>query len=244
MSDTATLTHEYAERVLDVAVVADPELALLYPADTPSAVPPIRPDRVRLTYTSRNGAQWVLDTVECRGPYVITTPALAHYSGLTAAPLLFFPNSPFVASRPMPSWLTELVDTLRVPGQPVTAPGTALRITVIGDRARRTRYFRLGGTGEIPHWFPTDLPVTVSPLRPDRLSLAYLSEGGAAWQLDAAEFRGPYVATGVEPGPHQNEGHQPYYPRSASSLEDAPDWVLGLLRSHASAAALPQYQPH
>lgn len=243
MSDTATLTHEYAERVLDVAVEADPELALLYPADTPSAVPPIRPDRVRLTYTSRDGAPWVLDTVECRGSYV-TTPALAHYGGLTAAPVLFFPNSHFVASRPMPSWLTELVDTLRVPGQPGTAPGTALRIAVIGDRARRTRYFRLGGTGEFPHWFPTDLPVTASPLRPDRFSLAYLSEGGAAWQLDAAEFRGPYVATGVEPGPHQNEGHQPYYPRSASSLEDAPDWVLGLLRSHASAAELPHYQPH
>jgi hypothetical protein len=232
-----TLIRDYAERVLDLSIGGDATLDSAYLVDDPAAVPSVQVTQARLTYVSRNGSAWKLDTVQCRGHY-IATDELPHFAGLTPGPAWFYPSDPVIGRKPVPSWLGDLIAAFQDPGHRPTTGA----ITVKDDQARLTRYLELSGTAEIPYGFPTENPVA-SPMRPNRLKLTYLTRGGGRWLLDAAVFSGPYVATGQEPRPGQNEGERPYYPRSRELFWQAPRWVRDLLRKRSSLPPLAQSAP-
>lgn len=227
------LSHEYAERVVNLDVTGAPDVPSKFLCDDPAAVPPMRPARVQASYQSRNAAPWELETVQVRGTYAPADPA-SPWAGRVAGGMWLYPSSAGYPNAEKPQWTAELVRALAVP-TPQVAAGPVIA-TAANDLAKRTRFFTLDGPDEITDWF---MP---APLRPDKVRMVYLSDAGSAWTLDEIRFEGPHAATGKTPVPNAQRRRQSYYPSGGDSLLDAPVWVRDLADAHQVPDPLPEGQ--
>ncbi|MEW1760345.1 hypothetical protein AB0393_28025 [Streptomyces cyaneofuscatus] len=219
MTIALTLINDHATRVVAYTIGASADVSVPH---LPSRIAPLAVTGVRLTYTSRRGSAWTLESVRCLGNHAPNGEEGRAFRSQQD-------HYPEHTRSGRPAWLNALMDTAADPDAPL--PHYLAGFTRTQDSARRFIAFEISGESEIPQWHPLNMP-TASPLRPDRVRLSYLAEENM-WRLDAAEFEGPWVATGQQAGPDQNRGSKPYYPTSSGgSLRGAPSWVLDLLGRH------------
>ncbi|MER0477137.1 hypothetical protein ABR737_01985 [Streptomyces sp. Edi2] len=220
MTAALTLINDHATRIVEYTITPSTDVSVPH---LPSRIVPLAVTGLRLTYTGRRGTAWDLEIVTCKGNHAPNGEVGRTFRSQQD-------HYPHHASTGRPAWLNALMDTAADPDAPL--PRHLAGFTRTHDSARRSIAFEISGDSEIPQWHPLNMP-TPNPLRPDRVRFNYVAEDNA-WRLDAAEFEGPWVATGQQPGPNQNRGQKPYYPTSGgSSLRGAPPWVLDLVGRHS-----------